>query len=156
MFVEYLNILLRGRVRALEGVLHVSLRVSDPQKSAELFAELLDGEIIDTPLGQWGVVCVYTPGPRDSWLRNMLEFWPPDKHWRHGELIDVDVETQGSYAHLALLSNKSYDEMRPVAERYGFVLREEERGMPSLVPVLYDDLGNYYEFFPRTEFESEA
>ncbi|MDE0006466.1 MAG: hypothetical protein OXQ29_27575 [Rhodospirillaceae bacterium] len=140
----------------MRGVLHVALRVSDPRQSAELFAELLDGEIRPTPLAHWGVVCVYTPGPRESWLRNMLEFWPPDRHWRHGELIEVDAATQGSYGHLALLSGKSYEEMRPIAEKYGFVLREEERGMPGPVPVLYDDLGNYYEFFPESEFDLDG
>ena len=79
-----------GRVLdgAMEGVLHVALRVSDPQQSAELFAELLDGEIRPTPLAQWGVVCVYTAF-RETWLRNMLEFWPPDRHWHHGEVIEV-------------------------------------------------------------------
>ena len=140
----------------MQGVLHVSLRVSEPQRSAELFAELLDGEIRPTPLAQWGVVCVYTPGAGENWLLNMLEFWPPDKHWRHGELIEVDAANQGSYGHLALLSGKSYAQMRPIAEKYGFVLREETRGMPHPVPVLYDDLGNYYEFFPASEFEPEG
>jgi hypothetical protein len=139
----------------VDGVLHVSLRVSDPQRSAELLAELLDGEICPTPLARWGVVCMYVPGPRESWLRNMLEFWPPDKHWRHGQLIDIDPKTHGSYGHIALLSSKGFQEMKPIVERFGFVLREEERGMPGPVPVLYDDLGNYYEFFPRTEFELE-
>lgn len=138
----------------MDGLLHVSIRVSEPQRSAELFAELLDGEIVPTPLVKWGVVCMYTRGPRQSWLMNMLEFWPPDKHWRHGELVSVDVATQGSYGHVALLSTKTFAQMLPIVQRYGFVMREEERGMPGPVPVLYDDLGNYYEFFPRSEFET--
>lgn len=136
----------------MDSVLHVSMRVRNPQHQAELFKELLDGEIIPTPLGQWGVVCVYTPAPRASWLMNMLEFWPPDKHWRLGELVHIDPDLQGSYCHVALLSHKAYEEMEPIAKRYGFVMRQEERGMPARVPVLYDDLGNYFEFFPKAYF----
>lgn len=136
----------------MEGVMHVSMRVANPHHQAALFAELLDGEVIPTPLGQWGVVCVYTPGPRESWLFNMLEFWPPDKHWRHGQLVEIDPSQHGSYCHVALLSHKTFAELEPIARRYGFVIREEERGMPNRVPVLYDELGNYFEFFPRSEF----
>ena len=36
----------------MQGVLHVSLRVSGPRQSAELLAELLDGEIRPMPLVQ--------------------------------------------------------------------------------------------------------
>ena len=135
----------------MDGLLHVSLRVSDPLRTAQLLAELLDGEIVPNPLAKWGVVCVYTSPPHRSWLLNMLELWPPDKHWRLGKLVEVHP-TEGSYGHVALLSGKSFEEMAPIAERYGFVMREEERGMPHPVPVLYDDLGNYYEFFPRSQF----
>jgi hypothetical protein len=85
----------------------------------------------------------------------MLEFWPPDKHWRHGELVAIDPSQRGSYCHVALLSHKTFAELEPIARRYGFVIREEERGMPSRVPVLYDELGNYFEFFPRSEFAGE-
>ena len=136
----------------MEGVLHVAFRVSDPARAAQLFAELLDGEVRPTPLEKWGVVCAYITSNASSWLENMLEFWPPDKHWREGRLVDVDPTQQKSYGHVALVSSKSFAEMKPIADRYGFLMREEDRGMSAPVPVLYDDLGNYYEFFPRSAF----
>ena len=136
----------------MNSVLHVSIRVTDPQKSAEMFAQILGGEIRKTPLNAWGVVCVYTPGDRPNWLVNMLEFWPPNKHWRHGRLIDVDVATQRSYCHVAFMCDKTIDELAPIAKQYGATVQLEERALDAPVPVLYDDLGNYFELFPSRHF----
>jgi hypothetical protein len=137
----------------MNGVLHVSIRVTDPRRSAEMFAELLDGEISPTPLDAWGVVSIHLPGKRDSWLRNMIEFWPSDKHWHQTAIVPVDTATQRSYCHVAFVTEKSNEDIATIGARHGAVVLNEERMMPTLVPVLYDDLGNYFEFFPASQFE---
>lgn len=140
----------------MQGVLHVSFRVNDPQRSAELFAELIDGQIKPTPLDRWGVVCVYPPGERESWLMDMLEFWPADKHWKAGKLETVDPTSQKFFGHIAFYSNKTFDELEPIAKKHGLLIREEERAVGAPVPVLYDDCGNYFEFFPASLFEAAS
>jgi hypothetical protein len=137
----------------MREVLHVSIRVTDPVLSASMFAELTEGKVNPTPLNVWGVVCVHTSDEDPSWLVNMLEFWPADKHWHQGALVDVDVKTQRSYCHVAFITDKSNAQIREIAHRYGATVNEEERGMPTPIPVVYDDLGNYFEFFPRKELQ---
>lgn len=136
----------------MNQVLHVSIRVNDPRRSAEMFARILDGEIRPTPLDAWGVVSVYTRGERANWLVNMLEFWPPHKHWHLGKMVDVDVATQRSYCHVAFICDKTIEELKPIAAEYGASVQLEERALDAPVPVLYDDLGNYFELFPSRHF----
>ena len=137
----------------MDGVLHVSFRVNDPQRSAELFVDLLDMEIFRTPLEPLGVVCVARRGERQSWLMDMLEFWPADKHWDKGKLVRLDPHSPKLFGHIAFVSGKSYEELARVAEKHGVEIRREERGMSSPVPVIYDECGNYFEFFPAQSFE---
>jgi hypothetical protein len=138
----------------MDGVLHISLRVKDPRRSAELFAEILDGEVRPTPMDAWGVACVFTQEERLSWHMNMLEFWPANKHWELGQLVDVDTETQRSFCHVAFLVDKTFEDLAKIANKYGVVLRQEERAVGSPVPVLYDGNGNYFEFFRRAQLEA--
>lgn len=135
----------------MNKVLHVSIRATDPRNFAEMFANLLDGEVRDNPLSAWDVVCVYT-GAGNSWLQHMLEFWPSDKHWHLGKMEQVDVQSQRSYCHVAFVCDKPYTTIKSVAEAYGMTVLEENRDLDQPIPVLYDDLGNYFEFFPSRHF----
>jgi len=137
----------------MNKVLHVSVRVSDPANSARLFAKLLNGEVRDNPLSGWDVVCVYT-GESNSWLQHMVEFWPADRHWHEGKMEKVDVETQRSYCHVAFVCDKPFQEVKSIAEEHGMTVLEEPRDLDRPIPVLYDDIGNYFELFPSRHFET--
>lgn len=140
----------------MASVLHVSFRVRDPQRSGELFAELLDGAIFDTPLAPLGVVCVALRRDRPSWLRDMLEFWPADKHWYDGALQALDPEKHQPFGHLAFVTDKTYDELAAIAKRHGLFISRENRNMPEPVPVIWDYDGNYLEFFTETAKRAPA
>ena len=131
-------------------ILHMSFRVKNPQRSAELYAELLGGQLID-PGPQLGSIQVksiaFGQGKRGP-LADMIEFWPQDKHWQAGEFTASNPDHLQPFGHLAFETDKSHDELAAIAEQHGVVIRQEDRGLSSLVSVVYDYEGNFLEFFP--------
>jgi catechol 2,3-dioxygenase-like lactoylglutathione lyase family enzyme len=131
-------------------ILHMSFRVKDPQRSAALYAELLGGTLTDPgpvlrPIGVKSVT--FGQGKRGP-LADMMEFWPQDKHWREGHFAASDPSRHQPFGHVAFETDKSYEELAAIAQKHGVTIRQEERGLPSLVPVVYDYEGNFLEFFP--------
>jgi hypothetical protein len=137
-------------------LLHMQVRVKDPKRSGDLFAELLDGYVFDTPLAALGVVCVALRRDRASWLTDMLEFWPAETHWRDGAPQPLDPEKHQPFGHFAVVSGKEYGELAAIAKRHDLLIRLEERNMPAPVPVLWDFDGNYVEFFPEIALHAPA
>ncbi len=131
-------------------LLHLSFRVKDPQRSAELYAELLDGTVSDPGpvLRPAGVKSVAFAQERLGPLADMMEFWPQDKHWKHGGFTTSDPGHHEPFGHIAFATNKSSEELTAIAHKHGVAIRQEERGLPTLVPVIYDYEGNFLEFFP--------
>lgn len=131
-------------------ILHMSFRVQDPQRSAALYAELLDGTLVDPgpqlrPIGVQSIS--FGRGQRNR-LADLMEFWPRDKHWREGNFTASDPSRHQPFGHVAFATDKSYEELAAIAQKHGVVIRQEERGLSSLVPVVYDYEGNFLEFFP--------
>ena len=131
-------------------ILHMSFRVQDPERSAALYAELLDGHVIDPgpvlrPAGVKSIA--FGQGQRGS-LADMLEFWPQDKHWQ-GDFIASDPSHHKPFGHVAFTTSKSYDELAAIARKHGVEIRQEPRGPLGLTPVIYDYEGNFLEFFPE-------
>ncbi|HXG21816.1 MAG TPA: VOC family protein [Methylomirabilota bacterium] len=131
-------------------ILHMSFRVKDPERSAALYAELLDGELIDPgpvlrPAGVKSIA--FGQGKRGS-LADMIEFWPQDKHW-HGDFIPSDPAHHKPFGHVAFATTKSYDELAAIARKHSVEIRQEPRGLLGLTPIVYDYEGNFLEFFPE-------
>ncbi len=137
-------------------ILHMSFRVKDPQHSAALYAELLGGSLIDPGpmLGPIGVKSIAFGDNQHNRLADMMEFWPPDKHWDKGNFTASDPSRHQPFGHVAFETDKSYEELAAIAQKHGAVIRQEERGLPFLVPVVYDYEGNFLEFFPAKIDES--
>ncbi len=133
----------------MAAILHLSFRVKEPQRSAELSAELLGGHLIDSgpQLGSIGVKSIAFGDEKRGAFLDMIEFWPQDKHWA-GEFIPSDGDRLLPFGHLAFQTKKSEDELAAIAKNHGAVFKQEERGLPELVPVVYDFEGNFLEFFP--------
>ena len=137
----------------MSSLLHISFRVSDPQRSAELYAELVDGKIVGsgpvlTPVGVKTVVFgKWQPGR----LEDIMEFWPKDKHWAAGDFADSAVGPAQHFGHMAFSTEKSFEELAVIAKKYEVQIAEEERGLPHLVPVVYDYEGNFLEFFSEDD-----
>lgn len=131
-------------------ILHMSFRVQDPQRSAALYAELLDGTLVDPgpQLRPIGVKSISFGRGRRNRLADLMEFWPQDKHWREGNFTGSDPGRHQPFGHVAFETDKSYEELAAIAQKHGVVIRQEERGLSSLVPVIYDYEGNFLEFFP--------
>jgi hypothetical protein len=131
-------------------LLHMSFRVKDPERSAALYAELLDGARIDPgpQLRPIGVKSISFGRGQRNRLADMMEFWPQDKHWKHGGFIDSDPGHHKPFGHVAFATDKTFEELATIAQRHGVVIRQEERGLANLVPVIYDYDGNFLEFFP--------
>lgn len=131
-------------------ILHLSFRVKDPQRSAELYAELLGGTLTDPgPVLRTIEVKTVTFGQgRRGPLADMVEFWPRDKHWREGGFAESNPNHHQPFGHIAFATDRSYEELATIAQKHGAVIRQEERGLASLVPVVYDYDGNFLEFFP--------
>ncbi len=134
----------------MAAILHMSFRVRDPQCSAALYAELLDGTLTDPGpiLRPVGVKSIAFGQGRRGPLADMMEFWPQDRHWRAGDFAASDPSHHQPFGHVAFATNKSYEELATIAQKHGVVIRQEERGLPTLVPVIYDYDGNFLEFFP--------
>jgi catechol 2,3-dioxygenase-like lactoylglutathione lyase family enzyme len=130
-------------------ILHVSFRVRDPERSAELYAELLDGSLVDPgpQLRPIGVKSISFGRGVQNRLADLLEFWPQDKHWQ-GDFIPSDPCHHTPFGHLAFATAKSYDELAVIARKHGVEIRQEPRGPLGLTPVVYDYDGNFLEFFP--------
>jgi catechol 2,3-dioxygenase-like lactoylglutathione lyase family enzyme len=134
-------------------ILHMSFRVKDPQRSAALYAELLDGALIDPgpQLRPIGVKSISFGRGQHNRLADLMEFWPQDKHWHHGDFTASDPSRHQPFGHVAFATNKTYEELATIAQKHGAVIRQEERGLPTLVPVIYDYDGNFLEFFAAAE-----
>jgi len=134
----------------MAAILHMSFRVKNPQRSAALYAELLGGMVIDPGpvLRPAGVKSIAFGQGRRGPLADMMEFWPQDRHWREGDFTASDPSRHQPFGHVAFETDKSYEELAAVAQKHGVVIRQEERGLPTLVPVVYDYEGNFLEFFP--------
>ncbi len=134
----------------MAAILHMSFRVRDPQRSAALYAELLDGTLTDPGpiLRPVGVKSIAFGQGRRGPLADMMEFWPQDRHWRAGDLAASDPSHHQPFGHVAFATSKSYEELAAIAQKHGVMIRQEERGLPTLVPVIYDYDGNFLEFFP--------
>ena len=133
----------------MAAILHMSFRVKDPQRSAALYAELLGGNLIDPgpQLRPIGVKSIAFGQGRRSRLADMIEFWPQDKHWQ-GDFVASDPSRHQPFGHIAFETDKSYEELAAIAQKHGMLIRQEERGLSTLVPVVYDYEGNFLEFFP--------
>ena len=131
-------------------LLHMSFRVKDPQRSAALYTELLDGTLSDPgpQLRPIGVKSISFGRGQHNRLADLIEFWPQDKHWHHGGFVPSDSSHHEPFGHIAFATGKSYEELKAIAQKHGVVIRQEERGLPTLVPVIYDYDGNFLEFFP--------
>lgn len=129
-------------------LLHLSFRVKDPARSGVLYAALLDGRTvaIGPPLDSIGVCGVAFGRNVENVLLDQIELWPLDKHWSAGRFVEVEARS-GTFGHFAIESDKSGEQLAALAERHGATFRLEERGMPYLVPVVYDYDGNFVEFF---------
>jgi catechol 2,3-dioxygenase-like lactoylglutathione lyase family enzyme len=131
-------------------ILHMSFRVKDPQHSAALYAELLGGGLIDPGpvLRPIGVKSIAFGHNQHNQLADVIEFWPQDKHWDKGDFTASDPSRHQPFGHIAFESDKPYEELAAIAQKHGAVIQQEERGLSSLVPVVYDYEGNFLEFFP--------
>lgn len=131
-------------------ILHMSFRVQDPQRSAALYAELLGGTLVDPgpQLRPIGVKSISFGRGQRNRLADLIEFWPQDKHWREGDFAASDPSRHQPFGHVAFATDRSYEELAAIAQKHGVMIRQEERGLSSLVPVIYDYEGNFLEFFP--------
>ena len=141
----------------MAAILHMAFRVKDPQRSAELYAELLGGRLIDPgpQLGSIDVKSIAFGDEKRGAFSDMIEFWPRDKHWA-GEFVPSDPNRLLPFGHLAFQTTKSEDELAAIAEKHGATFKQEERGLPALVPVIYDFEGNFLEFFPPISTDPTA
>ena len=114
-----------------------------------LYADLLVGKVVGSGAqlnsigGAHGRVGDWQPGR----LNDILEFWPLDKHWAKGEFTDRTVGQDHHFGHVAFTTDKSFDQLAAIAAKHKVDILEEERGLPHLVPVIYDHEGNFVEFF---------
>lgn len=131
-------------------LLHFSFRVKSPARSAALYADLLDGRVVDfgPPLDAIGVLGVRFGRNAENSLLDQIELWPAGKHWRSSGFVDVDP-TAVPFGHFAVESDKSPDEITAIAARHGATFSMEQRGLPYPVPVVYDHDGNFVELFRR-------
>ncbi|MEP7120688.1 MAG: VOC family protein [Byssovorax sp.] len=130
-------------------LLHLSFRVKDPARSAALYAELLEGRVVDIgpPLDTIGVKGVYFGRNAENELCDQIELWPAGKHWSVSGFLDID-QPAAPFGHFAVESDLPWDELVDLAKKHGVVLAREPRGLPDLVPVIYDHDGNFIELFP--------
>ncbi len=128
-------------------LLHLSFRVKDPARSAALYAELLDGRVVDIgpPLSSIGVKGVYFGRNAEHELLDQIELWPLGKHWASSGFGEVDPRSQ-PFGHFAVESDKPWEELAAIAQKHGVTIVQEPRG-PYVVPVVYDYDGNFLELF---------
>jgi hypothetical protein len=133
----------------MANLMHFAFRVKDPARVAALYAELLDGRVVDIggPLDSIGAKGVAFGRNGQDVLCDQIELWPADKHWGPNGFVDVAPEV-APFGHFAVRSDKPHEDLRAIAEKHGATLSMEERGLPNLVPVVYDPEGNFLEFFP--------
>jgi catechol 2,3-dioxygenase-like lactoylglutathione lyase family enzyme len=132
-------------------LLHLSFRVKDPARSAALYAALLGGRVVDIgpPLDAIGVKGVYFGRSAENELADQIELWPDGKHWSPDGFTEINPRG-APFGHFAVESDKSSEELAAIAQAHGATLRHEPRGVPYLVPVVYDHDGNFVELFrPR-------
>ena len=136
-------------------LLHVSFRVKDPTRSAPLYTELLDGTRVDVPpLRALGVITISFGDTKRHSVADAIELWPANLHVRDKvggggiERIELDPSHHQPYGHLAVASEKSYEKLAAIAEKHGVEIVKADRGLPYLVPSVYDFDGNIIEFFP--------
>jgi hypothetical protein len=129
-------------------LLHLAFRVTNPVRAAALYAELLDGRVVDIggPLDAIGVKGVVFGRNAEDVLRDQIELWPADKRWTSKGFVDVEI-CDSMFGHFAVRSGKPHEEIMAIAEKHGVKLSMEERGTGYLVPVIYDHDGNFLEIF---------
>ena len=103
----------------MSTLLHMSFRVSDPQRSAELYADLLDGKVVGSgpQLNSIGVRTVVFGDWQPGRLNDIMEFWPLDKHWAKGEFTDRTVGQDHHFGHIAFTTDKSFDQLAAIAAK---------------------------------------
>ena len=114
----------------MSTLLHMSFRVNDPQRSAELYADLLDGKVVGSgpQLNSIGVRTVVFGDWQPGRLNDIMEFWPLDKHWAKGEFTDRTVGQDHHFGHIAFTTDKSFDQLAAIAAKHKVEIVEEERG----------------------------
>jgi catechol 2,3-dioxygenase-like lactoylglutathione lyase family enzyme len=129
--------------------LHLAFRVKNPARSAALYADLLDGRVVDIggPLDSLGAKGVAFGRNGEDELLDLLELWPWDKQWTPGGVVDVDPPSP-ALGHFAIRSDASHEKLAAMVRKHSVPLSMEERGLPYLVPVIYDHDGNFVEIFP--------
>ena len=133
-------------------LLHLSFRVENPERAAALYADLLDGRVIEKigpPLGTIGVQIVTFGRNATNALLDQIELWPAAKHWSPRGFVDVEPRVM-PFGHFAVQSDKPHEELAAIADKHGATVAREERGMSDLVTVVYDHDGNFVEFFPSS------
>ncbi len=129
-------------------LLHLAFRVKNPVRTAALYADLLDGRVVEIgpPLNAIGVQSVAFGRHAEDGLYDLLELWPADKRWTSKGFVDV-AANDPLFGHFAVRSDKPYEELAAIAEKRGVTLSMEERGVGYPVPVIYDYDNNFLEFF---------
>lgn len=132
-------------------LLHLAFRVKNPVRAAALYADLLDGRVVEIggPLDEIGVKGVVFGRNGDDVLLDQIELWPANKRWTSKGFVDVEIH-DSMFGHFAVRSDKPHEEIVAIAEKHGVTLSMEERGTGYLVPVIYDHDGNFLELF-RTQ-----
>lgn len=128
--------------------LHFAFRVKDPDVSAALYADLLQGEVknIGGPPDTIGAKGVVFGNHAREIMADLVEFWPADKRWTPQGFVDVDPGG-AMFGHLAIRSDMSPENLAAIAKKHGVTLAMEERGVGYPVPVVYDYDGNFIEVF---------
>lgn len=132
----------------MTSLLHIAIRVTNPKRSGALYADVLQGRVVDVggPPSTIGAVGVVFGRNALEPLTDLVELWPADKRWTPDGF--VDVEPQGvMFGHVAIRSDLSVEKLKEIAEKHGGQLSLEERGVGYPVPVVYDPDGNFIEVF---------
>ena len=122
--------------------------------SAELYADLLDGKVVGSgpQLNSIGVRTVVFGDWQPGRLNDIMEFWPLDKPLgpRASSPTARSVRTTTSGISRLRPTNPS-TKLAAIAAKHKVEIVEEERGLPHLVPVIYDHEGNFVEFFSESD-----
>jgi hypothetical protein len=129
-------------------LLHLAFRVKSPARAAALYADLLDGRVVNIggPLDAIGAKGVAFGRNTEDILLDQIELLPADKRWTSKGFVDVDA-CDSTFGHFAVRSDKPHEEIIAIAKNHDVTLSMEERGVGYLVPVIYDHDGNFLEFF---------
>jgi catechol 2,3-dioxygenase-like lactoylglutathione lyase family enzyme len=129
-------------------LLHIAVRVKNPNRSGALYADVLQGRVVDVggPPSTIGVIGVAFGKNALDPLTDLVELWPADKRWTSEGFVDVDPRG-AMFGHVAIRSDLSVEKLTEIAENHGVRLSLEERGVGYPVPIVYDSDGNFIEVF---------